>query len=597
MNLSNSEINYASTSSLTNSFALEERVEASPTVQQQQSQIPTKLLRKSASAPGHKDNWDVNFPKDGSSSSHDVLMGRRDSLPAPPVESPGSAEESMKKVLAPEPGTPSVSRRSQRESGFSPSLSSHPLMSSPDGHAKKKSPNLTQRLSASSTTTQVSKERESTVPSLYKYARKCQWQEFSQALAANTSTWHDDIRHVYKKDGTTVLHMAVMSRTGYITAFKSCAKDFPMAPLELIEELLRLDPDVANVKCSLNGYTPLTYACLVCNDKYDVEDAAKMVRLFLKYCPGSIHLLTKEGLSPVDIHVVSYSHHHQEKEEESSRGRTSASVLRTLLTHSPELANNRLFGDKVKGPIELLYKCNSNVFTQAVMEELNEIVEEDGTVRSDFTIPERRQKVVETVKKWWIWTWAIMILKYGSLKQKKRGSQFAAVHSSCMQIACPSPLLSLIIYAFPRQIKQPILDKDDIGNLPLHAVCSWPCGSTNKIASQSLLATRKSQAISKLLEEYPTAVKVTNGRGESALELAVKTGTTWDGGVRRLVKAYPKALRMKSQQTSFYPFMTAAVAVRKNSPLSPEQDVQALRTIYGLLRSNPKVLSKALEGH
>eukprot|EP00934_Nitzschia_sp_Nitz4_P002030 Nitzschia sp. Nitz4//scaffold44_size153857//87113//88831//NITZ4_002730-RA/size153857-processed-gene-0.104-mRNA-1//-1//CDS//3329552184//2030//frame0 len=571
MNPSSSEINSMHEVSLGQGGRMGERVESSP----------AEAKRRVSSERLHK----PRVRKDGKDKSrHQEFDHRKLSLADSIAE---TAPSMMSSFLSPSESSPSVSGRSMRADPASLLSSASLPFTSP--HKRTSAGNL--NLSISSV--QSAKDG-NIVPSIYKFARKCQWTEFSKALASDSGFHLGDIGFVYKKDGTTVLHMAVMSRTGYITAFKSCDKEFPMAPLEVIEELLQLDPEVANVKCTLNGYTPLTYACLVCNNHYDVEDAAKMVRLFLKYCPESVKMFTKEGLSPVDIHVVSYSHHHQAKEEESSLGRTSASVLRTLLTHSPELANNRVHGDKVKGPLELLYKCNANVFSQAVMEELNSEATDEGTVRSEFTIPERRQKVVDAVKKWWIWTWAIMILKYGSLKQKKRGSQFAAMHSACMQIACPAPILSLILFAFPRQIKQPILDKDDKGNLPLHAVCSWPGGPAEKAGVQTLLSTRKSQAISRVIDEFPQAVKSTNGQGETALELAAKSGTSWDGGVRRLVKAYPKALRIASEETGLYPFMTAATAADKGND-TPVRDAQCLRTIYGLLRANPRVLSQCLE--
>ena len=228
---------------------------------------------------------------------------------------------------------------------------------------------------------------EVTIPSLYRHARKCQWEECIEAIRRSQK----DVDYVYEKDGTTALHMAVMSRTGYINSFKSSTREFPMAPLEVVEELLKLNSEVAKVKCTLNGYTPLIYACLVCDEKYSVEGAAVMVRLFLKYCPESINVFTNEDISPVDVHVVSYSHHHKEKEEETSLGRTSTAVLRTLLTHSPELALQRLNGDKVEGPIEFLYKCNANAFSEAVMDEVYNSDDEgkkrnlkDNTVTSNY---------------------------------------------------------------------------------------------------------------------------------------------------------------------------------------------------------------------
>lgn len=502
----------------------------------------------------------------------------------PPTDSPCSSVSTIHRIVAPNMLSPVTPGNSKSKISLLPPT---PVLLSPsDSSGRKRAPNLLGKISMAKNAI-----KDVNIPSLYKFARKCLWKDFAKCLENSSDR---DITYVYKKDGTTIMHMIVMSRTGYIDAFKSSSSDFDEAPLELLEVLLQRYPDLATVPCSLNGYTPLTYACLVCNDRYDVENAATMVRLFLKFCPESIHVFTKDGLSAVDIHVVSYSHHHQEKEDSTRLGRTSATVLRTLLTHSPALANNRLDGDKIRGPIELLYKCNSKAFTEALLDDDNDWEEEDETITSEFTVPHKRQEVLDRVSKWWIWTWTVMILKYGSLKQKKRGAPFAAVHAAAMQLACPAPVLSIAIYTFPRQVKQSVQDKDSLDNLPLHAVCSWPLGYINHTTTQALCVARKSQAITKLLEEYPMAIKVTNCRGETALELAAKSGTTWEGGVRRLVKAYPKALRLQSKQTGLYPFMMAACAV--DASTSEERNAQALRTIYGLLRSNPKVLTTAFQG-
>jgi hypothetical protein len=420
-----------------------------------------------------------------------------------------------------------------------------------------------------------------------------------------------------------------MSRTGYINSFTrnsssshgksdddqntTAEKKKGVAPLEVIEEMLKRAPYQGKLRCTLNGYTPLTYACLVCNDEFSTEGAAAMVRLFIQYCPESVSIFTDDSLSPVDIHIVSYSHHHKEKEEECGLGNTSTAVLRTLLNHAPELANLRLKRETdgvevVHGPLELLYKCNSQAFSKATMDEVYNS-DDEGTIQSDYTLPEKRQQVVDTVKTWWIWTWAVLLLKYGSkAHNKKRGARFAAVHTAANQVGLPTPLLSICLYAFPRQIKKPIEDTTELGNLPLHAVCSWPCHHDNRtgMVGDALVTSRKVMAINRILEEYPLALKVNNARGESALELALKSGTLWDGGVRRIVKAYPKALRLQSKASGLFPFMTAAAAAAApsddnnenldpSSPAGRRQELRHIRTIYGLLRSNPKALAIACQ--
>jgi hypothetical protein len=464
-----------------------------------------------------------------------------------------------------------------------PTASSQLLFFPCDSGSKKRTQNL-----VSSASNKLLKQ-EVEIPLIYKLARKCLWNEFEALLATSSE---QDLNFVYSKDGTTVMHMVVMSRSGYINAFKSSSsKDFAVAPDGLLERLLFLNPGLAQVQCTLNGYTPLTYACLVCNQKYPMNVAASMVRVLLDHSPDSINLFTKDGLSPVDIHVVSYSHHHPDKEDTSSRGCSSATVLRALLSFSPGLACNRLQGDKITGPLELLYKCNSKTFSQAALDEMHENMA-DVTVESDDTLPERRQKVFDEVKKWWTWTWTVMLLKYGSESHRKWGTQFGIVHAAAMQVGCPSALIKLALFAFPGQAKQLIMDKEDNANLPLHAVCSWQGGTALKCASKSLIETRKSQAIAALLEEYPAAAMMANNRGELPLELAAKSSTTWEGGIRRLVKAYPRALCIPSKQTGLCPFMTAATGA--NNSATAERQMQTLKTVYALLRTNPKAVKITL---
>ena len=465
-----------------------------------------------------------------------------------------------------------------------PTSSSELLFSPSDIGSKKRSQNF---LGLSS---KKAMKQEVEIPLIYKLARKCMWDEFERCLITSPN---QDINFVYSKDGTTVMHIVVMSRTGYIDAFKSSfTKRFAVAPDGLLERLLRLSPQLAKVQCTLNGYTPLTYACLVCDAQYPMESAASMVRLLLDHSPDSIHFFSNDGLSPVDVHVVSYSYHHPDKEDKTSRGRSSVTVLRALLSQCPELARNRLQGDKIQGPLELLYKCNSRKFSQATLDEMTTAGNEDS-VHCDHNLPERRQSVVDEVKKWWIWTWTVMLLKYGSESNRKWGTPFAAVHAAAMQIGCPSTLMKLLLFAFPGQAKETISDKLDLANFPLHAVCSWPCGTGLLSAPKSLIEKRKSQAIAILMEAYPDATMMANSRGDLPLELASKTDTTWEGGIRRLVKAHRKALCIPSRQTGMHPFLTSAVEAKQAA--CADRHVQSLRTIYGLLRSNPKALIHSQE--
>ena len=446
---------------------------------------------------------------------------------------------------------------------------------------------------------------------VYRFARKCMWNECSkilreqEAISSTPSSSSEFVAqpplcsYVYRKDGTTSLHLAVMSRTGYLNTFKHGKHEFTAAPLQLIEQLLKDNPQSAEVRCTLNGYTPVIYACLCCSaTDYKLEDAAAILDLFVQFAPNSLAILSSDGLSPIDIHIVSYSHYHKAKEDTSGRGNTTTHVLRLLLANNPEQANLRVRDRKVVGPIEFLYRCHASAFSEAVLNEMYDS-DEDGTVMSEFTIPERRQHVVETVSNWWIWSWAVLIFKYGSMKVKRKGFKFAAVHTASLQVGCPTNILSICLYAFPRQVKTIIEDCNATRNLPLHAVCSWPSHHDNgEYSKDGTVSRRKCLAISRLLEEAPEAITVLNNLEETPLELALRSGTTWNGGVRRLVKLYPQALCRPSKQTGLFPFMMAAAAAPAGN-VSTEADkhgeIEILSTIYCCLRSNKKAIAQCFD--
>ena len=177
-------------------------------------------------------------------------------------------------------------------------------------------------------------------------------------------------------------------------------------------------------------------------------------------------------------------------------------------------------------------------------------------------------------------------------------------------VGCPLPILTLAMAAFPNQIKE----KDEMhgadGNLPLHEVCSWPQQSAS---DEPVIATRKGMAITALVQRYPNAVFVCNNQDESPLDLALSTGTTWDGGIRKLVRTYPSSASIRNSATGLYPFMTAAAVAASAENASDlvlpsskrslmthlkneaKRDLQTVRTIYGLLRADPDVMLPADE--
>jgi len=195
----------------------------------------------------------------------------------------------------------------------------------------------------------------------------------------------------------------------------------------------------------------------------------------------------------------------------------------------------------------------------------------------------------------------ILLLKY---LHHKRGSKFQAVHSASSSPGCPLPLLMLAVRAFPNQIREAD-EHSGNGNLPLHMVASWGIPPSRReekedaraqgryVASLDPIAQRtKAMVLSELLTEYPDAARVRNKRGKTALALLCEAGGAWyNGGVRRMVRAYPEALNMRDRKTGLMPFMAAAAACRGDeSKPGSRKDLGVLTTIFELLRAEPRAL-------
>ena len=436
---------------------------------------------------------------------------------------------------------------------------------------------------------------------LYRRSWENQW----EIVATLLRNYPEEACYVHS-DGTTALHLAVMSRTGYVVNEEIEQRK---APLETIEELLKAYPEAATTICRTNTYSPLAYVCLVVEKDCDLVDAEAMVRLLIKYSPECTKVTTSGSLSALDIHIVSFSQKHQDNVEENPfSGRTNTGVLRTLLEHDPCLAKVRIARDKVSGAVELLYRSNADAFLDIVS--LDDIKKKKSrTSNGDL---EHNKAVISIVTKWWVWRWLILLLKYRTLPHKKRGARFLALQAAAGLVGCPLPVLTLAMHAFPKQIKERNGMYGDDGNLPLHEVCAWPC-EYDCTSTDPVISSRKGMAIAALLLEYPEAANTLNRHLQTPLELAVSTGTTWDIGVRKIYRAYPEAVCLQSKRTGLFPFMTAAVAggeiSRQQWPLPSskrslmthlknlaKQDLQLVRTIYGLLRANPRVMFNCFLG-
>lgn len=441
---------------------------------------------------------------------------------------------------------------------------------------------------------------------LYEYARQCNW----KAVSDECILFPRDAKCVEPSDGTTALHLAVMSCINPILRDGSIP-DAEMAPLELIEQLVAACPEAGITRCSVKKYTPLIYACLVLDQGYNLQDGVTMVRSLLRHAPHSVYVFTDDGFSALDVHILSYSRFHRDKQDIQE---DSMLVLRALLQERPDLAEARSYKNRVRGPLELLYRSNLEHF-------------KDISRLGDFSA---RPGSLASPQDWWAWRWADLLLR-----QHNSSSEFKSLHAAAGLTGCPLPILLIAAQGNPRQLKEPV---NELGNLPLHQVCMWICDS-DMIAGDPFVLRRKTAAIESLLQLYPDAAKIKNNMGETPLQLAVESKTPFHGGLEALIRVYedalsiPRKLRAVDDENDqllsvdvyddnesvdsdwvdpvlavegMYPFLVAAVVsfipVSKRKPSffsnqTPAQhqadlqqrELENLRTIYGLLRARPSV--------
>mmetsp|Transcript_18651 Transcript_18651/g.43980 ORF Transcript_18651/g.43980 Transcript_18651/m.43980 type:complete len:1290 (+) Transcript_18651:560-4429(+) len=470
---------------------------------------------------------------------------------------------------------------------------------------------------------------------LYFLARCCDWEGVMDEVQVN----HRDAKVVSEKDGTTALHLAVMSRTNPM--MRDGMAGAP-APLNVIEELVKACPEACIIRCTKKRYTPLHYACVVADDKYDMEDCCQIVEVLLKHSPHAPFVFTDDGFSALDVHILSYSQLHKHKEEVYSGARSSTGVVRTLLAGEPSLADARVYRNKIRGPLELLYRCNIDEFKEAAEFEELAALEGDTSDAKRKELLEKFGSVASILSDWWAWKWSLLLLKFASISAGQEVVPFNAVQAAARLVGCPLPILALAVTIMPEQVTQ----RDptgDIYNLPLHEVCGWRADMEN-VAGDPFIATRKFKAMRLLLEQYPEAARMTNNCGETPLQLAVETCTPWHGGLETLVEACPKALKFPRKLRitdnglslsvahhsaidsvgtvdsdeadpledieNMYPFLVSAVlgGVSKNKrrpPVSYTDDMatehyqnldrkslQAIRAVFGLLRARPEVMEK-----
>mmetsp|Transcript_19110 Transcript_19110/g.21860 ORF Transcript_19110/g.21860 Transcript_19110/m.21860 type:complete len:370 (+) Transcript_19110:117-1226(+) len=352
---------------------------------------------------------------------------------------------------------------------------------------------------------------------LYRFAAEKNWIKLLKRVAEKP----EECKYIDPASKYTPLHLIVLGRDS----------SNPAGRLSAVQAILSAYPDSAEAQDENDGLTPLHLACMIENDTLEKnEEDNAVVQLILEESPEAIDILSHEGYSPLDIHIISMSRL-KKKDGNFRRSRKgNKSPIPNVILKS--LLEEDILGGMAK-PLDLLFECNKMALLQLMADEeaqastlklraRRQVRSNGADLASAFPPPSTIYQI------FWVWEWILFLLKndhsHKTAQLQHFKQPFTAVHSACQVKDCPIVMLILTIRAYPHQVR---MQDDSNGNLPLHMVAGWETLDPSSIS-------RKSMALSVLVSEYPHASKVRNKAGKTPLSLALETGTSWDSGVRRL---------------------------------------------------------------
>lgn len=352
-------------------------------------------------------------------------------------------------------------------------------------------------------------------PELYRLVKNESWVKVVQRA---TSHPHE-AKYVEPTSNITCLHLAVKKRQA----------SNPSSRIAAIRALLQCYPEAAAMADSEFCRTPLSYACLVDTDNpKSFEDDSEVVRLIVEFHPQSLQVLSRDGYSPLELHVMAMSSVKRKgdamgiRRQQKSRD-ASTSILKALLQEETSAAG-------LTKALDVLFECNSfAVLEQVALEEaqassLRLLARRQARSSGGSVQPARGST---NFTNFWVWQWALLLFEADYARRYASSTSsppFLVMHAAAQVKDFPIPFMILAMRAHPEQVRQ--VD-ERTGNLPLHFIAAWDVSDPSTVS-------RKSMALNALVSEYPQAGRVRNKRGKTPMSLALESGTSWDNGVRRL---------------------------------------------------------------
>ena len=272
---------------------------------------------------------------------------------------------------------------------------------------------LTRKMAEAHQSSNSTKPRESQAPEMYKAALMYDWgTAVHQAI-----TKPMEATYIHGADGSTVLHLAIILQASYASCTTTDGQSIrdlwneckAPAPLKAIRMLLHANLNALKLRCNKLGYMPLVYALLASRDADN--EAEKLVQLLIECGRDSLSIPTTEGLSPLEVHIKSFSQVHgslQFSIDEEVKVRRSTNILHLLLEADPcwtcRESPSQTEGDHflLQGwPLEVLYECNALALLDAVNCASISSGRDNSLSMSDLN-------------GWWVWHWLNLMLKHSA---------------------------------------------------------------------------------------------------------------------------------------------------------------------------------------
>jgi hypothetical protein len=367
-----------------------------------------------------------------------------------------------------------------------------------------------------------------------------QWVEILEA-----SCDIDAVSYVHPVSSLTALHLAVMARD----------PAHSRARLGVIRSLLLSSLKPTEVKCEKHGYTPLAYAC-VATTIGDLEHDAAVVKVLLEHNSKAFRVRSNEGHTPLDVHILTMSRLQQRTRSEDRLPRSGSNHLKSkgsCTSVLKALVENDM-GISIPRSLDLLLAFNSlHVMEHVTQEEARSSLvrlrdrrrqraaASSGAIASSGAEQEQQPPVPARLpvqagsricQGFWVWEFVVTVLRAEhehAYRAVKPVPPFNALHTASQIVGFPPAFAILCMRAYPSQLRTPSCVGDS--GLPIHSVAGWEGNDDNGTQA------RKAITLAEMAHEHPTSCRYRNRQGKTPLSLALESGTSWQGGVRRLTLA------------------------------------------------------------